>query len=190
MSGYTILHHQKKLCLPYERRSSKNISALASVCKQSPGSALACRIFITSCTLLCQHHPCLHHQLHVVKPSSFRDCISCTHTVMRPSTDCFTQTHVPVQEGLASEHGSELLRHALEHLLDGCGVAHKGSRHLQALGGDVAHAGLHVVGDPLHEVGAVLVLHVEHLLVNLLGGHAAAELQRQMEKKMYISISR
>merc|ERR1712028_176588 len=28
-------------------------------------------------------------------------------------------TGVPVKEGLAAEHASELLRHALEHLLDG-----------------------------------------------------------------------
>ena len=33
--------------------------------------------------------------------------------------------------------------------------------------------GLDVVGDPLNEVAAVLVLHVEHLLVHLLGAHAA-----------------
>merc|ERR1711998_96730 len=46
---------------------------------------------------------------------------------------------------------------------------------LRPLGGDVADRGLDVVGDPLHEVRGVLVLDVEHLLVNLLGGHAATE---------------
>eukprot|EP01084_Bolivina_argentea_P311568 539346_1 len=46
---------------------------------------------------------------------------------------------------------------------------------LRPLGGDVADGGLDIVGDPLDEVGAVLVLDVEHLLVNLLGGHATAE---------------
>mmetsp|Transcript_12357 Transcript_12357/g.25957 ORF Transcript_12357/g.25957 Transcript_12357/m.25957 type:complete len:484 (+) Transcript_12357:61-1512(+) len=86
-----------------------------------------------------------------------------------------TLTGVPVEESLAAEHGSELLGHALEHLLDGGGVANEGGGHLETLGGDVAHGGLHVVGDPLNEVGAVLVLHVEELLVNLLAGHAAAE---------------
>merc|ERR1719158_2160015 len=45
--------------------------------------------------------------------------------------------------------------------------------HLETLGGDVANGGLDVVGDPLDEVRGVLVLHVEHLLVNLLGRHAA-----------------
>eukprot|EP00967_Tisochrysis_lutea_P103247 scaffold155771_cov15-Tisochrysis_lutea.AAC.1 len=59
------------------------------------------------------------------------------------------------------------------------GVAHEGAGHLQALRWDIAHACLDVVGDPLHEVGAVLVLHVEHLLIDLLGGHAAAELRMQ-----------
>merc|ERR1712072_435523 len=44
-----------------------------------------------------------------------------------------------------------------------------------ALGGDVADGRLDVVGDPLHEVRGVLVLDVEHLLVDLLGGHAATE---------------
>mmetsp|Transcript_11297 Transcript_11297/g.27580 ORF Transcript_11297/g.27580 Transcript_11297/m.27580 type:complete len:367 (+) Transcript_11297:16-1116(+) len=85
---------------------------------------------------------------------------------------------VPVEERLAAEHGGELLGHALEHLLDGGGVADEGGRHLEALGGDVAHGRLDVVGDPLHEVRRVLVLHVEQLLVNLLGGHAAAEERR------------
>merc|ERR1719326_2501505 len=80
-----------------------------------------------------------------------------------------------MEEGLAAEHSSELLTDALEHLLDGGGVAEEGDGHLEALGWDVADAGLDVVGDPLHEVGGVLVLDVEHLLVNLLGGHASAE---------------
>mmetsp|Transcript_15188 Transcript_15188/g.65038 ORF Transcript_15188/g.65038 Transcript_15188/m.65038 type:complete len:483 (-) Transcript_15188:50-1498(-) len=85
---------------------------------------------------------------------------------------------VPVKESLAAEHGGELLRDALEHLLHGGGVADEGGSHLEALGGDVAHGGLHVVGDPLDEVRGVLVLHVEELLVNLLGGHAPAEQRR------------
>ncbi|KGL79696.1 hypothetical protein N309_02309, partial [Tinamus guttatus] len=82
---------------------------------------------------------------------------------------------VPVQEGLAAEHGRELLRDALEELLDGRAVADEGGGHLEPPGRDVTHGHLHVVGDPLHEVGAVLVLHVEHLLVHLLHGHAAPE---------------
>jgi len=47
--------------------------------------------------------------------------------------------------------------------------------HLEALWRDVAHGRLDVVGDPLDEVARVLALHVHHLLVHLLGGHAAAE---------------
>mmetsp|Transcript_31309 Transcript_31309/g.79466 ORF Transcript_31309/g.79466 Transcript_31309/m.79466 type:complete len:502 (-) Transcript_31309:80-1585(-) len=82
---------------------------------------------------------------------------------------------VPVEEGLAAEHAGELLRHTLEHLLDGRRVADEVDGHLEALGGDVADRGLDVVGDPLDEVGRVLVLDVEHLLVNLLGRHAATE---------------
>ena len=80
-----------------------------------------------------------------------------------------------MQEGLAAEHGRELLADALEQLLDGGAVADEGGAHLEPARGYVAHGGLHVVGDPLHEVGAVLVLHIQHLLVHLLHGHAAAE---------------
>ena len=82
---------------------------------------------------------------------------------------------VPMQEGLAAEHGSELLRHALEQLLDGSAVANEGHGHLQTLRRDVANCGLDVVRDPLDEVARVLVLDVEHLLIDLLGGHATAE---------------
>merc|ERR1739847_96307 len=84
-------------------------------------------------------------------------------------------TGVPVEESLAPEHSSELLGHTLEHLLDGGGVANERGTHLEALRGDVTHGRLDVVGDPLDEVRGVLVLHVNHLLVNLFGGHAASE---------------
>ena len=80
-----------------------------------------------------------------------------------------------MQEGLATEHGSELLADALEQLLDGGAVADEGGCHLEASGRDVAHGGLDVVRDPLNKVRAVLVLHVEHLLVHLLHGHAPTE---------------
>merc|ERR1711951_233091 len=40
-----------------------------------------------------------------------------------------TLTSVPVQEGLAAEHGCEVLSHALEHLLDGSGVSSEGHGH-------------------------------------------------------------
>ena len=86
-----------------------------------------------------------------------------------------TLTSVPVKEGLAAEHGGELLRDALEQLLDGSAVTNEGTRHLQATGWDVTDSGLDVVGDPFNEVAAVLVLYVEHLLINLLHGHAATE---------------
>ena len=80
-----------------------------------------------------------------------------------------------MEEGLAAEHSSELLRDTLEQLLDGSAVTNEGTRHLQATGWDVTDSGLDVVGDPFNEVAAVLVLDVEHLLINLLHGHAATE---------------
>ena len=47
--------------------------------------------------------------------------------------------------------------------------------HLEPLGWDVTNGCLHVVGDPLNEVGRVLVDHIQHLLINFLGGHASTE---------------
>merc|ERR1719181_648626 len=52
---------------------------------------------------------------------------------------------VPVKESLTPEHSSELLGHALEHLLDGCGVANEGGSHLQALGWDITHGRFDVI---------------------------------------------
>ena len=72
-----------------------------------------------------------------------------------------------MEESLAAEHGGELLGDTLEQFLDGGGVTHEGGGHLQAAGRDVADGGLDVVGDPFNEVAAVLVLHVQHLLVHL-----------------------
>merc|ERR1719502_2618362 len=86
-----------------------------------------------------------------------------------------TLTSVPVKEGLAAEHAGELLRHTLPELLDGGRVAKEHGGHLETLWWDVTDGGLDVVGDPLDEVAGVLVLHVEHLLINLLGRHAATE---------------
>lgn len=82
---------------------------------------------------------------------------------------------VPMQEGLAAEHGSKLLTDALEELLDGRAVADEGGSHLQATWRNVADSGLDIVRDPLDKVGAVLVLHIEHLLIDLLHGHSATE---------------
>ena len=86
-----------------------------------------------------------------------------------------TLTGVPMEEGLSAEHSSELLTNSLEHLLDGSRVTEEGDGHLETLGGDITDGRLDVVGDPLNEVRRVLVLDVEHLLIDLLGGHAASE---------------
>lgn len=74
---------------------------------------------------------------------------------------------VPVEEGLPGEHGSELLQDAPEELLDGHAVANEGDCHLEAMRWDVTDSCLDVVGDPFHKVAAVLVLHVEHLLMDI-----------------------
>merc|ERR1719231_938412 len=46
---------------------------------------------------------------------------------------------VPMQESLTAEHGREVLGHALEHLLDRCGVSCKCNSHFETLRRDVAH---------------------------------------------------
>merc|ERR1711970_567638 len=80
-----------------------------------------------------------------------------------------------MEEGLSSEHSSELLTNSLEHLLDGGGVSEEGDSHLQTLWWDIADSGLDVVGDPFNEVRGVLDLDIEHLLIDLLGGHSTSE---------------
>ena len=80
-----------------------------------------------------------------------------------------------MEEGLPTEHGSELFSYPLEKLLDGSGVTDEGGGHLEATGRDVADGSFDIVGDPFNKVGGVLVLDVEQLFVHLLHGHAAAE---------------
>jgi len=86
-----------------------------------------------------------------------------------------TLSSVPMQESLSAEHGSELFTDALEQLLDGSGVSNECSSHFQASGWNVADGSLDVVGDPFDKVGAVLVLDVQHLLINLFHGHSASK---------------
>jgi len=74
---------------------------------------------------------------------------------------------VPVEETFAAEHGRELFGDALEQFLDGGAVADECCRHLEASWWDVADRRLDVVWNPLDKVAAVLVLHVQHLLVDL-----------------------
>ena len=67
------------------------------------------------------------------------------------------------------------------HLLDRRRVPNEAHGHLQTLRRDVADAALHVVRNPLDEVRGILVLDVEHLLVNLLRRHPAAEETRRRQ---------
>jgi len=57
-----------------------------------------------------------------------------------------------MQEGLAPEHGRELLGDPLEQLLDGRGVPDERRGHLQALWRDIADGRLHIVRDPFDKV--------------------------------------
>merc|ERR1711865_418140 len=86
-----------------------------------------------------------------------------------------TFTGVPMEERFAAEHTSEVFSDTLEHFLDGSGVSEESDSHLQTLWWDIAHTGLDVIWDPFNEVTGVLVLDVEHLFINFLGGHASTE---------------
>ena len=80
-----------------------------------------------------------------------------------------------MQESLALEHSSELIAHTLEQLLDSSRVAEERHGHLETAGRDVTLRGEDVVRDPLDEVRRVLVLHVLHLLFDLLHRHLSTE---------------
>jgi hypothetical protein len=86
-----------------------------------------------------------------------------------------TFTGVPMEEGLSSEHSSELFSDSLEHLLDGSRVTNEGHSHLESLGRDITDGWLDVVGDPLNEVRRVLVLDVQDLFIDFFGWHASSE---------------
>merc|ERR1719438_778526 len=73
-----------------------------------------------------------------------------------------------MEESFSSEHSSELLGDPLEQLLDGGGVANEGGSHLETSWWNVTDRSLDIVGDPFNKVGAVLVLDVQHLLIDLL----------------------
>jgi hypothetical protein len=75
-----------------------------------------------------------------------------------------------MQESLSSEHSSELISNTLEELLDGGRVTDEGGRHLEATRWDGAECGLDVVGNPLNEIGVVLVLDIAHLILNFFHG--------------------
>merc|ERR1711997_796048 len=80
-----------------------------------------------------------------------------------------------MQESLATEHSSELLRNALEQLLDGGRVTNESGSHFQTTRRDVTNSSLDIVGDPFNKVRTVLVLDIKHLFINFFHGHAASE---------------
>merc|ERR1712050_224455 len=66
---------------------------------------------------------------------------------------------VPMEERLAPEHGCEVLRDTLEHLLDSSRVARESNSHFQTLRWYIADRCLNVVRNPFHEVRGIFVLH-------------------------------
>merc|ERR1719313_723089 len=61
-----------------------------------------------------------------------------------------------MEESLSPKHGSELLTHSLEHLLDSSGVTEEGNGHLEDLWWNIANNRLNVIWNPLSEVRGIL----------------------------------
>ena len=54
-------------------------------------------------------------------------------------------------------------------------VADESSSHLESPGWNVTNGGLDVIRNPFNEVRRVLVLNIQHLLIDFLHGHASTE---------------
>ena len=86
-----------------------------------------------------------------------------------------------MQESLSPEHGCELLTNSLEQLLNCCAVPNKCCRHLKPSRWNVTNSSLDIVRNPLHEIAAVLILHVQHLFIYFFHWHATPEHSRDCE---------
>ena len=62
--------------------------------------------------------------------------------------------------------------------MDGSGISNEGGSHFEASWWDVTNSDLDVVRDPFDKVGGVLVLDIQHLLVNFFHGHTTSEYSR------------
>jgi len=80
-----------------------------------------------------------------------------------------------MEESLSSEHSSKLFSDSLEHFLDSSRVTNESNRHLKTLWWDITNGGFDVVWNPFNEIGGVFILDIEHLLIDLFGGHSSSE---------------
>merc|ERR1719181_2284713 len=80
-----------------------------------------------------------------------------------------------------TEHGCEVLGDTLEHFLNRGGISCECNCHLESLRWDVANTGFDIVRNPFNEIGRVLVLHIQHLLVNFFCRHASSEQSRSSQ---------
>ena len=69
---------------------------------------------------------------------------------------------------LSPEHASELLMDPLEELLHGSAVSDEGAAEVIPRRRNVTNCCLHITRDPLNEVSGVLVLNIQHLLIDIL----------------------
>jgi hypothetical protein len=80
-----------------------------------------------------------------------------------------------MEESLSSEHSSKLFSDSLEHFLDSSRVTNESNRHLETFWWDITNRGFDVVWNPFNEIGGVFILDIEHLLIDLFGGHSSSE---------------
>jgi len=87
-------------------------------------------------------------------------------------------TSVPMEECLSSEHSSELFTNSLEHFLNSSWISEECNCHLETLRWDITYWGFYVVWNPLNKVRRILVLYIQHLLINLFCWHSSSEKSR------------
>ena len=80
-----------------------------------------------------------------------------------------------MQESLSPEHSRELFANPLEQFLNSRGISNECRSHFQSSWRNIANGRLNIIRDPFHKIGAVFVLDVEHLFINLFHGHTATE---------------
>jgi len=80
-----------------------------------------------------------------------------------------------MEECLSSEHSSELFTDSLEHFLDGSWVSEESDGHFKSLWWDITDWWFDVVWDPFNEIRGVLVLNIQHLLIDFFGWHSSSK---------------
>ena len=117
--------------------------------------------------LLCLWHIVLVHLMLADQVLHCRLCFSELH-FLHPLV------HVPVQEGLPSEHCWEVVVHDLKKLLHRGGIGQIGPMDIEAFRRDITNRRMNVPWypiSPINKVWGIPVLNAENLLIYFLGRH-------------------